>query len=544
MLRDPPEFLKVRREAHERFLTLPFEPNPLYRGYGYFSGVDLTGVDPQAAGPAIPLPPPLPGAIRIVHDASGTRLELPGALATAGVALQPLAEVWSRAGSAIHEFLRGSEDPTDKLSALAIAALNRGYRLDIPDECRARSGSRTSRRCRSRTRRSPSAARSARGRGSSCSSREEVFSTPDGHAGQRLYASSVDLDLGRGVQGGLPQRPRAGPSGRLGLPARPRRPAPRSRLAWVWNGPRRLPHEGAQPQPTLSGNGSAVDDLQTFFGTGRTSRTTPRSTSRTSGPTPTDSSITRGVFRDQSRGMSRGLVRIENDARKTLSYPLGARDAALARARAPTRSRSSRSSAGTSRRRTRPRSPRSTRRRSSTSSPAGCPGAEAIRMIGEGFLSYVLDRAPIAGLRELHVPVPRGPLGRARTSRGRDGPFPSSPRSSVTGTEAVARVAVRREDALSRGHVSPLDPRMPEDARPLTATSTSWSDPLRADLAETGGAGDRTLRRDGPSTRRACETAQRPPRGDARSLLDRAGPRSPGGARWRGEPRVRDHARR
>ncbi len=135
-LSDPPAFREMREDAHSRFLSLPIEPNPLYRGYGYFTGVDLTGVDPEANGSSIPLPPALPDALRIVHDASGTRVDLPGLLRDAGVSVRTLAEVWAEGDAAAHLFLRGSEEPIDRLSALATATLNRGYRLEIPDGCR------------------------------------------------------------------------------------------------------------------------------------------------------------------------------------------------------------------------------------------------------------------------------------------------------------------------------------------------------------------------------------------------------------------------
>ncbi|HLM70559.1 MAG TPA: hypothetical protein VK423_04175, partial [Thermoplasmata archaeon] len=77
---DPAGFARQRTDSYERFRHLPIEPNPLYRGYGYFTNVDLSGIDPAAQGPPVALPPRLEGAVRIVHDVSGTRIELPDEL--------------------------------------------------------------------------------------------------------------------------------------------------------------------------------------------------------------------------------------------------------------------------------------------------------------------------------------------------------------------------------------------------------------------------------------------------------------------------------
>src|SRR5690348_7174565 len=104
------------------------EPNPLYRKYGYFAGVDLSEIDPASAGPAVALPALAPDVVRVVHDPSGSRIELPKALADRGVRIEPLASIWSGPEEARTSFLRGLEAQEDRLSALAIALLNRGYR--------------------------------------------------------------------------------------------------------------------------------------------------------------------------------------------------------------------------------------------------------------------------------------------------------------------------------------------------------------------------------------------------------------------------------
>ena len=64
------------------------------------------------------------------------------------------------------------------------------------------------------------------------------------------------------------------------------------------------------------------------------------------------------------------------------------------------------------------------------------PRDDAIRMIGEGFLAYVHERAPVAGLRDLLYPT------LATRWEGRDlswapGRFPTLPELDVTGTETA-----------------------------------------------------------------------------------------------------------
>ena len=129
---DPAWMAARRADAYERFLHLPLEPNPLYRGYGYFANVDLTGVDAASGGSPVRGPAPLPGAIEIVHDASGTRVTVPAEIAAAGVTVRTLPELWRSDGHAPTQ----AEEPTDRLSALATALVNRAYRLDVPDGVR------------------------------------------------------------------------------------------------------------------------------------------------------------------------------------------------------------------------------------------------------------------------------------------------------------------------------------------------------------------------------------------------------------------------
>src|ERR1700686_3959312 len=194
---DPPSFSELRKKAFNLFSELPMEPDPLYRKYGYFAGVDLAGVDPIHLGRAVPLPPLTPNTLRIVHDLAGTHVDLPPSLSDVGVRVETLPQLWAaRDPAALSDFLRAAEIPKDRLTALAETLLNRGYRLTVPDGCtlpvHVQDYAVLS---------SPHQALSVR-RAVRVGSRarlllsEEVFSSLEGADHQRLYASSSDLDVG------------------------------------------------------------------------------------------------------------------------------------------------------------------------------------------------------------------------------------------------------------------------------------------------------------------------------------------------------------
>jgi Fe-S cluster assembly scaffold protein SufB len=433
-LHDPEGFARARREAHERFEALPLEPNPLYRGYGYVSGVDLTGLDPAASGTPVPLPPALPNTVRIVHDVSGTRISVPEPLAGAGVRVLPLSEIWAEGESGVRTLLRGSEDPTDRLSALAVATLNRGYRLEIPDGCRVPTHVQEF-AVLSVPHEALSVRRSIRaGSGAQLLLTEEVFSAPNGHAGQRLYASSTDLDIGpeaKAVYLGV----HAPDLQTVSVYRRSATTAPGARLAWLWNGLGGF-RTRIRNHSQLLGNGSSVEDLQTFYG--KKSQSYDSSMDLTHAGTDTSAiSITRGVFADEARGMSRGLVRIEHPARKTVAFisehamllSKGARSDTIPILEILCRDVKATHSTSVA-----PVDPEKVFYLESR----GMPKEDAIRMIGEGFLSYVHERAPVAGLRELLFPT------LAARWEGRDAEldwtserFPALPALEVTGTEAA-----------------------------------------------------------------------------------------------------------
>jgi len=429
---DPEEFARQRTEAYERFRELPIEPNPLYRGYGYFTNVDLTGVNPLATGSPVGLPPRIAGSIRVVHDVSGTRIDLPDELEKAGVHVSSLPHIFRSGKEELQAFLRGAEAPPDRLSALATALLNRGYRIEVP--------ARISQPVRlqeisvlSVPRQALSVRRSFHvGAEVQLLATEEVYSTPTVPDGQRLYASGTDLELGD--QSKVVYLTVHAPDLRtVSVYRRTATTGTNSRLGWMWNGLGGY-RSKIRNHTHLTGPGSSAEDLQTFYGA--RDQSYDSSFDLTHSATDTHgTSVTRGVFTDEARGMSRGLVRIEPEARKTV---------ALISEHAMLLSRGARSD-------TIPileilcRDVKATH--STSVAPVdpekvfylesrGVPQSDAIRMIGEGFLSNVFDRAPIADLRDILFPSLQARWDGAEIF-WREGNYPALPHLEVTGTEAA-----------------------------------------------------------------------------------------------------------
>ncbi len=399
-LNDPAPVAEGRRAAFRSFLELPLEPNPLYRKYGYFAGVDLSGLNPELRAAPVALPPLPPGTVRVVHDASGSRVEISEPLAAAGVTVEPLPKIWSMGAGAAGDFLAGYDASADRLTALGAALVNRGYRLTVPDRLNepVRLHDLT-------VLSSPHEALSVRrtievGRESRLLASEEVYATgPVDH--QRLLASSVDVNVLAGGQAAFltvhapdartvslfHRRATLGPSGRLG---------------WVFSGFGGYRTRGRNLS-VLAGQGSDLEDLQAYYGTGQQAYDSAIQITHT-GTDTHGQSITRGVFQDEARGMSRGLVRIEKEARKTVSY-LSEHAMLLSRgARSDTipileiLCRDVKATHSTS---VAPVDPEKVFYLESR----GLPRGEAVRMISEGFLSHVLARAPVAYLRELLYPL-------------------------------------------------------------------------------------------------------------------------------------------
>jgi len=395
-----PDTLRARRiDAYERFLSLPIEPNPLYRGYGYFTNVDLAGLDAVRRGPAVAVPPAHAGGVRLVHDASGTRVEVDPRLSASGVKVDLFDAPAAPSGPATPA--PPAEEPTDRLSALATALENRGYRLEVP--------SRLSMPVHvqdltilSQPHEALSVRREVQvGEGTQLLVTEEVYSEAGPAAGQRLYASSTDLALAANAKV-VYLTVHAPDLEAVSVYRRSATTGSGSRLAWLWAGLGGF-RSKARNSTRLVGSGSVVDDLQLFYGAGEQSYDSSVHLTHV-GTDTRGQSITRGVFTDKARGMSRGLVRIEKEAAKTLSFisehamllAEGARSDTI-----PILEILCRDVKATHSTSVHPVDPEQVFYLESR----GIAEADAVRMIGEGFLSYVLDRAPIASLREILFPA-------------------------------------------------------------------------------------------------------------------------------------------
>ncbi len=390
---EPPGTAGPRQQAYERFLDLPLEPNPLYRGYGYFSNVDLTGLDAVSRGAQVPLPAPAPDELRVLHDAAGTHVDLGASLRERGVKVSPF--------GAGPDGLRSAVELTDRLSALSAALVNRGYALEIPDTLRQPVRVRDL-AILSRPHEALSIRRVVRaGASTQLLLTEEVYSLPAPPEHQRFHASDTELVL-EGDAKAVVLTVHAPDLRAVSVYRRDATTGPRSRVAWLWAGLGGY-RTKARNASRLVGTGSVVDDLQLFYGAGDQSYDSSVNLTHL-GTDTHGQSITRGVFTDRARGMSRGLVRIEKGAAKTLSF-ISEHAMLLSRgARSDTipileiLDRNVKATHSTS---VHPVDPEQVFYLESR----GFDEPEAVRMIGEGFLSYVLERAPIASLREILYPA-------------------------------------------------------------------------------------------------------------------------------------------
>jgi Fe-S cluster assembly scaffold protein SufB len=399
-LNDPAPLREIRAESFRSFLELPLEPDPLYRKYGYFAGVDLSGLAPEATGGAISTGPAPASTVRIVHDAAGSHVQVPPDLRDLGVRVETYPKVVEGDRLSVGAFLRGTDKPTDRLTALGVALLNRGYRLELPDglEAPVRLKDIT---VLSREHQALSVRRSIRlGRGTRLLASEEVYTTGAPAEAQRLYGSSTDLDLGEHAHAAY-LTAHAPDTRTVSIYTRHATVGDGARLGWVWAGFGGF-RTRMRNTTLLPGNGSDVEDLQAFYGAQNQGYDSSVNITHI-GTDTHGQSITRGVFRDEARGMSRGLVRIEKDARRTVSY-LSEHAMLLSRgARSDTipileiLCRDVKATHSTS---VAPVDPEKIFYLESR----GVPEGDAVRMIGEGFLAHVLERAPFANLREILYP--------------------------------------------------------------------------------------------------------------------------------------------
>ncbi len=401
-LGDPPEFATLRKSAFEAFLRLPVEPDPLYRKYAYFRGTDLTQASPSITGPPVGLPPLPAHVIRVVHDGSGSRAEVPEELRAAGVQVRTLPHILRAGDEAMSEFLAGIDikgQRIDKFEALTAAFLNRGLEIDVPARCalpvRVQDLTIFSR---------PQEALAIRrhvhaGAQSRVIVSEEVYST-GGASGQRYYGSTNRVHADDSARVAYlsvhaPDEKVVASYSRSAIVG------PNSQMAWVSAG-----YGGFRTRTRnysdVVGNGGDLTDLQSFYGDNQQAYDSYVQITHI-GTDTHGQSITRGVFKDESRGVSRGLARMEKEARKTISYlsehamllSKGARSDTIPVLEILCRDVKATHSSSVA-----PVDPE----RIFYLESRGIPRQEAIRMISEGFLSYVFDRAPIEGLRDLLFP--------------------------------------------------------------------------------------------------------------------------------------------
>jgi Fe-S cluster assembly scaffold protein SufB len=322
-------------------------------------------------------------------------------LADLGVTIDPFPSVLRQSVDGGLPFLRASEKPADRLSALGLALLNRGYRLTIPAQV-GRPVFAQDLTILSQPHEALSIRRTVSlGGRSRLLMTEEVFSMPRPPDHQRLYASSVDVDVGQESRAAY-LTVHAPDSRVVSLYQRHASVQTASRMGWIFSGFGGF-RTKARNTSELPGQGADLEDLQSFFGTEHQAYDSSV-TIRHLGTDTHGQSITRGVFRDEARGMSRGLVRIEPDARKTVSYisehamllSRGARSDTIPILEILCRDVKATHSTSVA-----PVDPEKVFYLQSR----GIESEDAIRMIGEGFLSYVLDRAPIANLREVLYPA-------------------------------------------------------------------------------------------------------------------------------------------
>jgi Fe-S cluster assembly scaffold protein SufB len=268
------------------------------------------------------------------------------------------------------------------------------------------------------------------GKGSRLLGSEEVF-TQGGGAAQRLLGSTTELGLYDDAQAAY-LTVHAPDLRTIALNSRQATVGAHARLTWVFGGFGGF-RTKARNTTQLPGQGADVEDLQVFYGAGHQAYDSGVRIEHI-GTDTHGQSITRGVFRDEARGMSRGLVRIEKDARKTISYlsehamllSKGARSDTIPILEILCRDVKATHSTSVA-----PVDPEKVFYLESR----GIERDAAIRMIGEGFLSHVLERAPFASLRDRLYPYLAARWDGRELSWG-DVPSPSLPPLEFTGAGA------------------------------------------------------------------------------------------------------------
>lgn len=394
---DTPDITGARRRAFHAFRELPAELDPLYRKYSHLSGIDLTHVAPAAVGAAVRAPNPGPGEVVIVHDAAGTHLAPSPELVVAGLKVLDLPQIWGQKEGTPSGFVADLERLRgEKFGAMNAALFNRGYFLDVPDRfplpVRLRELSILS---------DPEGALIIHrhlhtGSESHLFHSEEVYTTGEGPS-QRLYSSSTSLSLGAGsVVTSLAAHSPGGNT--VSFYDRYAETSQDSSLTWLFSGLDGF-RTSLRNTTLLKSRGSEVSDYQIYLGDGTQSTTSFINVVHEADDTR-GQSLTRGVFKEESRGTLRGMMRIEPHVRKIFSN-LSEHSILLSKsAKADTLPMMEiLSAADVKATHSTSVAPLDQERLFYVES-RGVETARATRLIAEGFLANILLKAPIEGLEE------------------------------------------------------------------------------------------------------------------------------------------------
>lgn len=443
---EPESVTQHRQKAFATYRRLPVELNPLYRQYAYFTGVDLRRADPLRSGQPVRSPGPSPMTVLLLHDASGTRAEVPEELRRAGLKVATVPTLLN--GPDAGGFLKAGSTEAEKFIALNSALFNRGVLLEVPDAfpvpVRVKDVTLLS---------EPDQALLVRrvlrtGDGTRLCYSEEVYST-DESQDQRLYSSAVHAATGTNSQ--MVYLTVHAPDARaVSFYSREASTGPASHLGWIWSGFGGM-RTNYRNITDLASPGSEADDLQTIYGDGESAFNHYVEITHNRDATK-GQSITRGVFKDRSRGTSRGMMRIRPNTQKVVSY-LSEHGMLLSKtARCETAPDleilSSMDVKATHSSSVAPIDPEKVFYLESR----GIDEKDATRMITEGFLSHVLDRAPVAGLREVLYPVIDARWNGQPVLWRSEGALPSLPPLSIVGWGEVGdwRMDTKLRDTAGR----------------------------------------------------------------------------------------------
>ena len=452
-LGDPEPVRRRREEAFAAYQKLPAELNPLYRKYAYFAGVDLGGLDPALTGSPVRMPPVHPGEILLVHDASGTRVYLPDELRKGGITVRTLPELLRGGDADSRDFFDAPYLRSEKFQSLNAALVNRAVYLRVPDRfptpVRVQDISILSKPAEGLVVR-----RFLRpGQNTKLLYSEEVYSTGPSPR-QRLYSSSVDI-LPADDTDTVYLTVHAPDGAAVSFFNRRTTTARNAKVGWIWAG-----FDGfrtiSRNESVIGAPGGEVEDLQTIYGDQDQAFNSYVEITH-AGDDTKGQSITRGVFKDRARGTSRGMMRIQPQTRKVVSYlsehamllSKGARSESVPGLEIL----SSQDVKATHSSSVAPIDPE----RVFYLESRGIPAPEATRMITEGFLAHVLDRAPVEGLREVLYPPLDLRWNGSSVTWSAEGALPSLPplRIAGWGTMGDWRMDTKLRDAAGRSQPSP-----------------------------------------------------------------------------------------